>query len=499
MKKFIALCLALLMALSLVACGQESSDEGGEAKDVLVFQIPNEPDNLDLQTNGTILGGYLCDQIYGKLVCFDKDSNVVGELAESWEWNDDFTQITFTLRDGIKFSDGSDITSEDVAYSFTTEAAKANTYLAPITSIETPDAKTVVLNLNASNSSMLKYLTTYHTGILPKGSLEATDINRGATAYSGPYMVDKWELGQSLVLKANPNWYNAANVAISEVDYSFIGDENSALVALESGQIDFMWGGNGLSPSIYESVEANEDLGTVFADQDDAGMLCLNFTMPELADVNVRQAINFALDREAITKVSVVGQAAGNVFTAEYFGDDYVAGHDAPAQDLEKAKEYLSKSGYPDGFAVEVLTPVMYSKAASIIQDELSQIGITVDVKEVDTSVWVDAVIKGDYQIGFMTFANLINDMTGFINMFDPAASLHFNKDTDDTSYKMLAKALTVDGADRTAVLSEFADYCEENLPYIGLWSKNIVWGQSAALTMDKPTASGYDLASMSW
>lgn len=505
MKKYLSVIMILLLAVIMTACGGGSGGDAGSgggdaaAKDTLTFQLPNEPDNLDLQNNGTVLGGYLCDQIYGKLVRFDEESNVVGELAESWDWNDDFTQLTFHLRDGIKFSDGSDITADDFIYTYSTESAKANTYLSPIKSMEAPDPQTLVLNLKQSNSSQLKYMTTYHTGVVPKGSMEETDIAKGATAYSGPYMLDAWNLGQNIVFKANPNWYDAANVPIPEVDFTFIADENSALVALESGEIDFMYGPGGLSPSVIESVDETEGLETVFADQADAGMLCLNFTKPELADINVRQAINYAIDRQAITDSIVVADALGNVFTVPYFGDDYVEGHEAPARDVDKAKEYLAKSAYPNGFDVEVKVPTMYTKGAQVLQSELKDIGINVTVTEIDVSIWVDAMIKGDYEIGFMTFANLINDMTGFISLYDVNNSLHFNFDKDTTAYDLLHKALELDGAERTEQLSKFADYCDENLPYIGLFVKNIGWAHTSDLSVGKPTASGYDLTSMHW
>ena len=116
----------------------------------------------------------------------------------------------------------------------------------------------------------------------PAGSMEATDIARGATAYSGPYALAKWELGQDMVLEANPYWYNAENVAIKTVDYEFIADENSALVALESGEIDFMYMASTIGITSVETIATNDKLATIAADQATAGMLCLNFTMPEL-------------------------------------------------------------------------------------------------------------------------------------------------------------------------------------------------------------------------
>lgn len=506
MKKFLALILALVMALSLVACGEKApaaddgaADAGTEVKDTIRFQIKNEPTSVDLQNDGTMLGGLLCDQIYGKLVTFNEKSEIVGELAESWEWNDDFTQITFKIRENAKFSDGSDITADDFIYTFSTDSAKANTYMAPIASMEAPDAKTLVLNLKSSNSSMLKFLTTYHTGVVPAGSMEATDIARGATAYSGPYALAKWELGQDMVLEANPYWWNAENVAIKTVDYEFIADENSALVALEAGEIDFMFMAATLGVTSVETIATNDKLATIACDQATAGMLCLNFVMPELDDVNVRQAMNLALDRAAIAKVSTTGTPAGNVFTAPYFGDDYIPGHDAPAVDLAKAKEFMAASAYPNGFTVELKTPVMFSKAAAIVQSNLAEIGITVEITEIDASIWVDSMIKGDYQMAFMTYGNLINDLTGFINLYDPAAALHFNFDTDSTSFDLMSAAFSVAGADRTAALTEFADFCEADLPYLGLFMENAIYGHSADLYVPTPSGCGYDIAGMYW
>jgi len=498
MKKFLTLALIFVMVFSLSACGQEGSEEVA-AKDSLVVQITMEPASLDPISNGTVEVAFITDQIYGKLVTFGEDGSPVGELAESWEFNDDCTQLTFKLRDGIKFSDGSDITSKDVAYSYSTEGAKTNTYLLTIESIDTPDDKTVVLNLSRPYSSMVNSLCAYGACVYPEGSQETVDIAKGATAYSGPYALEAWNLGENIVLTANPYWYEADSVAIKTVTYKFIGDENNALIALEAGDIDIMANGSGISQSAVETADASDLMSSVACNSATIWMLVPNFAVPQLADVNVRQAINYAIDRSAIMKVTGLGEVAGNYFAPSYFGDDFVEGHEGAAQDLDKAKEYLAKSGYPDGFTIKLQAPTMYMKAATVIQSELAEIGITVEIDEVDASAWVNNLISGNFELGCVTYGNMINDISGFYAMYEPGGVLDLCHTEDGTIYDGLTNAFTKYGAERHELLSGVADYCDEFLPYIGVFFVSSYCAYNSSLTFGPYTAAGYDCAAMHW
>lgn len=505
MKKLFALVLALAMVLSLVACGSQGSTgddatgDDGAVKDSIVIQIPEEPATLDPVTNHAMVVAYLVDQIYGKLFDYDDKGVPACELAASYEPNENFDEWTIVLRDDIKFSDGSPITSADVAYSLNYAVAANNNYVNNITGVETPDEKTVVLKLAAACSSEPNNLCSFGCVIFPEGSHEATDIAKGATAYSGPYMLDAWNLGKNIVLKANPEWFDADSVSIKTVTYKFIGDESNALVALEAGEVDMLTAEGTLTATACETIEGIENAELVPVNSANAVLLVPNYAMEELSDVNVRQAINWAIDRVAIQKVSDLGEVCGNYFAPDYFGTDYVPGHDAPVQDIEKAKEYMAKSNYPNGFEMSMQVPTEYVKAATVIQEELSALNIKVSVDEVDGSTWIDNLLNGNYEFGIVTYSNVLNNMAGFVAMHEVGGSLGMNNNQDSTIYDMLQEGFTKGGEERNAIMTQVADICEEEVPYLCLYMMSTNYARNAALHVETPTASGYNVATMHW
>ena len=507
MKRALSLLLILALVIALTACGGGSGEpsggsddsDGGAKKDSVTIQLFAEPTDVDAVMNGTIEATFLIDQFYGKLVTFGENGEIIPELAESWEFNDDNTQLTLKLRDGIKFSDGSDITSADVKYSFMDDNARATTYLEYLESVDTPDDKTVVLNLKAPFTSQLNNLACFKCSIYPEGSKEAVNPAEGATAYSGPYVLDTWTKGESIVLTKNPYWYDADKVEINTVKFIFLGDENSALIALESGEVDAGLMIN-TSANVLETAEASGELS--YSTIDAANIICLmpNFNMPELADENVRHAIDCALNREDILSVAKIGTLAGNFYAKPYFGTDYIEGIEDKPQDIEKAKEYMAASAYPNGFDVELTTTSTWANVAAVVQDQLSAIGINVIIKEMDLPTLVANVINNkNYQLSWMSVSNMVNDMSGFVELYSPTAVLHMNCDPDSTTYDLLNKGFALAGDERHAAMEEAAAYTEEHLPYIGLYwqDSRIVYNKN--LTVGPVTAAGYDCASMHW
>ena len=152
----------------------------------------------------------MLENIYDTLTAFDADLNVVPALAESWEVSADGTSITFNLRDGVKFADGSDFDSADVKYSYEAiqdeaNAGVARSTLGGVTSIETPDADTVILNLATADVGLLANLTTTNLAIVSSDDTEESLSN--ATNGTGPFMLESRTAGQNVILARNPNYW----------------------------------------------------------------------------------------------------------------------------------------------------------------------------------------------------------------------------------------------------------------------------------------------------
>ena len=502
MKKMIALILALTMALSLVACGSDpaADDKGGEARTDMVMQLSAEPTSLDYQQDTSVVTQVMMGNVNACLVTFDADNNIVGELAETWEWNEDYTQVTFKLRDGLKFSDGSDLTTADVIYTFQRGIDLGySDWFSYIKDMKAEDDTTLVLTLNQPYAIYLNVLALTFFAVMPEGYAESTDLARGCPVSSGEYYLDNWAVGENITLKANPNYY-AGEAAIKDVKFVFIGDENSALVALETGEIDFMQGPGSLSATSIEHIDTLDNCATVPNLKETYTFMGMNASMPELADPNVRNAIDYAINRDDLCALSGTAVPAGSMAATKNIAG-YQEGFEPRAQDIAKAKEYMAASNYPDGFKVEIVSgSPAWTKAATVIQANLAEIGIEVSLRETDIPTLIADLGSGNYQLGICSWGNANADVTNNMAMYHPGDAMCFSKITDSAAYDLLVKSLATTGAERDEILKEAFTAMTETVPYVGLFWPSNYYGINSALQIDLPIGvQGYTLYSMHW
>lgn len=501
MKKTIALILALVLALSLVACGEKAENDSKDAgRTDLIMQLAAEPASLDYQMDNSVVTQVMMGNVNACLVTFDENNNIVGELAESWEWNETYDQITFKLRDGLKFSDGSDLTTADVIYTYQRGIdLGVSSWFTYIKSMEAVDDTTLVITLTQPYTIYLNVMALTHFGVMPEGYAEANDVALGCPVCSGEYYVDNWTTGESITLKANPYYY-AGEAAIKDVKFVFIGDENSALVALETGEIDFMQGSGEVSASAQEHIATLDNCTLVPNTKETYSFLALNNNKAELADANVRNAIDYAINRSDICAVIGSANPAGSIPATKNLAG-YLDGFEPRAQDLAKAKEFMAASKYPNGFDLEIVSgKPQWTKVATVIQTELAEIGINVSIRETDVSTAVADVNNGNFEAAIYSWGNANGDVTNNIAMYQVGNVKHFNADPDETYGKLLEKSLTVVGAERDEALKEAYTYMVDCVPYVGLYWPVSYYGVSSNLKIDMPIGiQGYTLYSMHW
>jgi peptide/nickel transport system substrate-binding protein len=332
----------LALALALTACGGDG-DDGGVGTDTT-----NGEDNGE--QNGDQAAGEGGDIIFGTtdtVVTLDPakaydfaSSNIlfnVGEtlvgfppgevepapmLAEDWEVSDDGLTYTFTIREGVTFSNGHELTSEDVKFSLDrvidmAHPAGAASMLFVIDSIETPDERTAVINLEAPNSTFLPRLAYTVATIVPSDgtypapgdSIEEEDAEEAEQAAeefvnedligTGPYVVADFSEGESITLEANPDYWGDAP-ANDRVMIRFFQTSSQMKLALESGEIDVAH--RDFSPDEMADLEGNEDVQTISGDGGRTRYIVLNPFFDEVADVDVRRAIAAGIDRDRINE-----------------------------------------------------------------------------------------------------------------------------------------------------------------------------------------------------
>lgn len=341
-KKLIAMLLAVLMCLSLAACGNEAA----ETKDSVVIAIGSEPETLD-PTQGWGHGN--APIVQSTLVRYKSDLTFENDLATDYKLSNDGLTWTFTIRDDVKFTDGEKLTASDVA--FTLETAKAAQGAVDLTYMESAVAKddtTVVITLSKPTSIFLNTLAS--VGIVPEHAY-GDDYGMNPIG-SGPYKFVEWKAQEQIIFTANEDYYDGVP-AIKDVTVVFMS-EDAALAAVQAGQVDVAYSTATLGTTEVEGYHVE-----AITSADNRG-----FTLPVLpnegkttesgaligndvtCNIEIRQAIAYAIDRQAIADVVLNG--FGRPAYSENDGMPWNNPEVVIETDVEYAKKLLADAGWKD-------------------------------------------------------------------------------------------------------------------------------------------------------
>lgn len=406
MKKLLTLILCLAMVLSVFAgCSstpatEEGASSSGEAaqgeaadseyKDTLVFAMNTDVQSLDPQIQNDTTSEQVVKMLYNTLLKFEDDGTVVGDLAESWSVSEDKLTWTFNLKQGVKFHNGKELTSADVKATFdralNAEAGGLRTteIIKMFTAVEAPDPYTVTITTDGPYGPMESLMCNMSLGIMDADYIEQYGLDLGTSAEgengTGPFKVVSWERDQEIVVERFDDYFGTP-AKLQTVVYTIIPEAASRVIALETGEVDVI------------DKPTDEDLARLEADTE-------NFTVlrkptisqrlfrfgcndPIISNTKVRQAIVYAIDRQAIIDALFTG--SGYPSTAPLapvtFGYSDLGEIE---QDLELAKSLLAEAGYPDGFDTKIITTERYQNGielAEIISQQLAQIGINAEIE----------------------------------------------------------------------------------------------------------------------
>ena len=446
-----------------------------EGSDTLRINIGPEPDHLDPALGTSLERGLLISNSFSGLYEYDPDGVISPVLAEGCEISDDGLTYTFTLKDGLKWSDGSDLTAEDFVYSWKRAAdpktgCEYSYMLDPIAGydeaqegdadalqVSAPDAKTIVVHLKAPCAYFLTLtaFTTYKP--VKQSAVEAFadwEINPGHWAQeagfvtSGPYTLESWNHDVSMVFVKNPLWYDADKVSIERVEYMLSDDEGAVYTAYAVGDLDFA--DYVPSDEIKGLLESGDPEFHVI-DQLATYYVMFNVKSPlfdgktaEQANA-MRQAFSKLIDRQYIvdtvtqtgekvaTSFIPIGMADGNggIFKDaaawDYPVDDGYYGIDP---DVEGAVELLKFAGYefdengqlsdstPIKFEFVTNTSVTNQEIAECIQMDLASVGIEMKIRTVQQSILLDEKRSGHYDIASAGWWVDFNDPINMLEMY---------------------------------------------------------------------------------
>lgn len=395
----LACVVVMVLSAALTGCsggkkGENPSDSVSETTGTavtggeIVVGIQQDIDSLDPHLAVAAGTDEILFNIFEGLVVPDENGNVIPAVAKEYTISDDGLTYTFKLRDGIKFSDGTLVTAEDVKYSIErcaglldgTPLVKA---LSIVSSVEIVDGSTINIVLSEANSEIIYYLTA---DIIPASSSETGEI-----IGTGPFKLDSYVPQEGIILSRNEYYWQEGLPYLDKVTFKIVASAESAMMELQAGSID-------IYPYLTDD-QANELSSTFDIKSNGSNVvqgLYLNNAAAPFDDVRVRQALSYAIDRDAINEFIFGGR--GTVI-----GTSMVPGYDCYVDtgyehDVKKAKELLTEAGYPDGFTMEITVPSNYQMhvdTAQVIVEQLKEAGITATIKKVDWSTWLEDVYKG--------------------------------------------------------------------------------------------------------
>lgn len=399
--------VAIIVGVIVFRNNSASSDtaENGTSNTVTIG-LKLAPVSLDIRhQSGSAIEQVLIGNVYEGLLSRDSDNKVQPGLAKSWDISNDGTTYTFHLNQNMTFSNGDKLDADDVAWSINQLKEKqyynAN-QVASLDKAEAVDANTVKLTLSTPDSNLLWYLTGRPGLVFDKNA----KYNAKTEAVgSGPYTVESFDSASKMVLKANAKyWGTAHKPATQNVVIRFLADDNAAVNALKSGDVDVL---SPVNATLAKSLDASTYTVSA-ADGSDKFVLAFNCTNAKLKDKRVRQAIRYAINHKEIIA------SRGNV--------DYALGGPIPSVDpgyedltglypynVDKAKELMKEAGYTTDKPLRLTLTYANTYGTELgdqLKSQLAKIGIDLKINYVEFSTWLqDVHANGNYELSLVDHA----------------------------------------------------------------------------------------------
>ncbi len=343
--------------------------------------------------------------MYDSLLEWDADLNVLPSLAESFETPDDTTYI-FKLRQGVTFHDGGEMTAKDVKYSLDMALAPPEPgvkvpYLTNVVSVEVVDDYTVKVTMSKLDPTLVGTLAwTHYTPIVPEGVLDRINpLSEGIGA--GPFKLVEFVPEDQIVYEAFPDYWRNDIPKIAKLTIKMQPDEPARIASLRSGEII----GTTLTPDAARTLEGDSELTVLTGLTSSPNVIQFNMVADHpWRDVNVRKAINLAIDRQEIIDKVYAGNAVLTGVIPPGYGDwpqpeaDLVTAY---TQNVEMATQLMTDAGFADGFDVTlqaIASPRSYTQIAEIVQEQLKAINITVSVEPLEIGSFAANIGKGEFE-----------------------------------------------------------------------------------------------------
>ena len=483
--------LALVLACAWLAPVSAQPRQGG----TLTITQGAEPAALVSGVNTSTFIGTVSTKIHEGLLDYDFDLKPRPALAESWTVSPDGKTYTFRLRRGVTWHDGKPLTAADVKYSLEEIWKKLHprgrTTFGKVTTVDTPDAHTVVVHLSDATPMMLAALSAYESQVLPKHVYEGKDYNTNpalnAPIGTGPFVFKEWKKGDYVRLERNPSYWDKGKPHLDAIIFRFIPDSAARAAALEKGEVQL----GVFSPVPLTDMKRLTALPHVKAETRGYEyfapmyMVEVNLRQEQLKDKRVRHAMMHALDRKFIAESiwSGFGKAAtGPIASSSPFYT--TQGVPQYPYDVARANKILDDAGYKRGagnmrFKVSLTFPPIQPeipRTAEYIKQALSRVGIDVELRNIDLATFIRQVYNFEFDLT-QNYLYLLPDpilgvqrlyISGNIKKGTPFANAagYENKEVDAA---FAAATTENDPAKRKELFARIQRQIQEDLPGLNL------------------------------
>ena len=411
----------------------DDSRRGG----TLVIALSDDPGHF----NPGITTGFnvhaVTGSIFNGLVELDDNANLHPDLADSWDVSDDSTQFTFHLAEGVRWHDGEPMTSADVKFTFENVLLNYHSRTKGglsgiLESIDTPDDHTVVFNFTQPYAALLQRLNSTEAPILPKHIYEGVDDVQTADANlspvgTGPFKLVSYEIDNEITLVRNDDYFKEGLPYVDRVVFRVIPDQNTQVLALEEGEVDYIWrvpGGE------IERLSGDDAITLHNVNSGPGGGFCIptltfNSDREIFSDIRVRQAIAHAVNRDQMVAQVLFGQgrvATGPINSQMAFA--YTDDVTSYPYDVDRANALLDEAGYAsDGtrFTIDLLhfSFGVFPKYGEVMRQNLAEVGIDVDVTPLDRSAFIPRVFGDrDFDTNIISYCNNTDPSIGVARMY---------------------------------------------------------------------------------
>ena len=456
--------------------------------------LAEDPDVLDPSMARTFVGRIVFAGLCDKLFDLDEKLNVVPQLATSYEWSKDNKSLIVKLRNGVTFHDGEKFDAQAVKYNLERhkdmKGSNRRGELAVVSSVDAVDASTVRINLAAPFAPLLAVLTD-RAGMMvsPKAAQAAGEKFGARPVCSGPFKFVERIAQDRIVLERFPEYWNKGQIHFDRIVYQPIVDATVRLANLRSGQLDFI---ERMAPSDVPQLRNDSRFKIAKIVEIGYQGITINVGKSDIAqknplgkDARVREAFELSLDRDAIVKVAMEGEAQpGNQWVApsnQYYGKSAPI----PKRNVERAKQLLKEAGVPNpSFTLMTPTTSDAQRIAQIVQAMAKDAGFDIKIQSTEFATSLNLADKGQFEAYVLAWSGRADPDGNLHTMLACKGPTNYAGYCKDDVEKLINESRTsLDPTRRMAAYDKIAQAVAKDRPIVYLYHRNWLWAHTAKLS----------------